>query len=89
MKRNFYGIPQGSIFALLIFNNFPCHLFSFLDGIRAASYGDDIIFCKSNTKKGFTYKRTKEMEHFSKAFFQLFDFNDMKINSGKSQFTFF
>ena len=37
----FYGVPQGSILAPLLFNIHLCDLFNALENIDIASYADD------------------------------------------------
>ena len=81
-KEIFYGIPQGSILGLLIFNF--CDLFYFLEGIAVASYADDSTPYSAN-KNDLVIK---EVEHFSKVLFKWFGFNYKKINSGKSNMLF-
>ena len=40
-KDTFYGVPQGSILGLLLFNIHLCNLFYFLKNLDIASYADD------------------------------------------------
>ena len=74
MARNFYGIPQGSILSPLIFNIVLCNLFYFPHLTSSANKTNDLVL--------------KEIEHFSEVLFKWFDFNYMKINSGKSHILF-
>ena len=80
-KDIFHGIPQGSILGQLIFNIFLCDLFYFLEGVSVASYADDTTPYTANKRNDLVIKET---EHFSEVFFKWFDFNYMKINSGKT-----
>ena len=80
-KDIFYGIPQGSILGPLIFNSFLCDLFYFFEAVAVASYADDTTPYSANKTNDLVIK---EIEHFSKVLFKWFDFNYMKINSGKS-----
>ena len=84
-KDIFYGIPQGSILGPLIFNIFLCDLFYFLEGVPVASYADDTTSYTVNKTNDLVIK---EIEHFSEILFKWFDFNNMKINSGKSHILF-
>ena len=84
-KYFFYGIPQGSILGPLIFNIFLCDLFYFLKGVAVASYADDTTPYTANKTNDLVIK---EIEHFSKVLFKWFDFNYLKINSGKSHILF-
>ena len=84
-KKFFYGILQGSILDLLIFNIFLYDLFYFLEGVAVASYADDTTPYSVNKTNDLVIK---EIEHFSEVLFKWFDFNNMKINSGKSHMLF-
>ena len=75
------GFPLGSILGLLIFNILLYDLFYFLEGIAVASYADDTTLYSVNETNGLV---KEEIEHFSEVLFKWFDFNYMKINSGKS-----
>ena len=85
MERTFYGIPQGSILGLLIFNIFLCALFYFLEGVAVASYADDNMPYTATKTNDLVIK---EIEHFFEVLFKWFGFNYMKINSGKSHILF-
>ena len=85
MKDTFYGITQGSVLGLLIFNIFLCDLFYFLEGMAVASYADDTTLYSANKSNDLGIK---EIEHFTEVLFTWFDFNHMKINSGKSHMLF-
>ena len=80
-KEIFYGISQGSILGPLIFNTFLCDLLYFLEGVAVASYVDNTTPYSTNKTNDLVIKKIK---HFSKIIFQWFDFNYMKMNSGKS-----
>ena len=84
-KEIFHGIPQGSILGPLIFNIFSCDLFYFLKGVAVASYADDTTHYTANETNDLVIK---EIEHVSEVLFKWFDFNYMKINSGKSHILF-
>ena len=84
-KKFFYGILHGSILDLLIFNIFLYDLFYFLEGVAVASYTDDITPYSVNKTNDLVIK---EIEHFSEVLFKWFDFNNKKINSGKSHMLF-
>ena len=62
-----------------------CDLFYFLEGITVAIYADDTTPLRANKTNDLV---TKETENFSEVLFQWFDFNYMKINSGKSHILF-
>ena len=61
------------------------HLFYFLKGVAVASYADDTTPYTANKTNDLVIK---EIEHFSEVLFKWFDFNYMKINSGKSHILF-
>ena len=83
MEIILFGIPQRSIVGLLIFNIFLCHLVYFLEGVAVASYADDTTPYTANKTNDLVIK---EIEHFSEVLFKWFDFNYMKIYSGKSHY---
>ena len=58
-----------------------CGLFYFLEVVAVASYPDDTTPYIANKASGLVIK---EIEHYSEVLFKWFDFNYMKINSGKS-----
>ena len=62
-----------------------CDLFYFLEGVTVASYAHDTIPYSANKAN---YLVIKEIEHFSEVVFKWFDFNCIKINSGKSHILF-
>ena len=84
-KEIFHGIPQGSILGPFIFNIFLCDLFYFLEGVAVVSYADDTTPYTANKTNDLVIK---EIERFSEVLFKWFDFNYMKINSGKSHILF-
>ena len=76
-----YGVPQGSILGLLLFNIHLCDLFYFLEDLDIASYADDTTI--------YTVKENKEsvinaLEASSLPLFTWFNNNFMKANSDKS-----
>ena len=77
----FYGIAQRSIFGPLIFNIFLCDSFYFLEGVAVSSYADDTTPYSAIKTNDLVIK---EIDHFSEVLLKWFDFNYMKINSGKS-----
>ena len=84
-REIFYGVPQGSILGPLIFSIFLCDLFYFLESVPVTSYADDITPYSANKAKNLVIK---EIEQFSEVRFKWFDFNYMKINSGKNHLLF-
>ena len=62
-----------------------CDLFYFLEEVSVASYADDTTPYSANKTNDLVIK---EIEHFSEVLFKWFDFNYMKINSGKSHILF-
>ena len=62
-----------------------CDLFYFLEGVTVASYPDDTTPYSVNKTNDLVIK---EIEHFSEVLFKWFDFNYMKINTGKSHMLF-
>ena len=85
MERNFLWNSTGIILGPLIFNIFLCDLLYFLEGVSVASYADDATPYTANKTNDLVIK---EIEHFSRVLFKWFDFNYMKINSGKSHILF-
>ena len=62
-----------------------CDLFYFLEGVAVASYADDTTPYRASK---INDSIIKEIEYFSEVFFKWFDFNYMRINSGKSHVLF-
>ena len=62
-----------------------CDLFYFLEGVAIASNADDTTPYTANKINDLVIK---EIEHFSKVLFKLFDFNYMKISGEKSHILF-
>ena len=58
-KDTFYGISQGFILGLLLFNIHLCDLFYFLENLNIASYADDTTIYMVNEKKTTTKKQNK------------------------------
>ena len=76
-----FGVPQGSILGLLLFNIHLCDLFYFLEDLDIGSYADDTTI--------YTVKENKEsvintLETSSVILFKWFENNFMKANSDKS-----
>ena len=70
--------PWSAYFQYLL-----CHLFYFLEGVAVASYAHDTTPYTANKTNNLVLKET---EHFSEVLFKWFDFNYMKIYSGKSHY---
>ena len=75
MERNSYGLILGPF----IFNTFLCDLCYFLEGVAVTSYDDDTTPYAANKANDLVIK---ERENFSDVLFEWFD---LKINSGKSK----
>ena len=80
-KDKFYGVPQGSIVSLLLFNIHLHKLFYFLEDLDIASYADNTAL--------YTVIENKEsaisaLETSSPLLFRLFNNNFMEANSDKS-----
>ena len=85
MEINFlWNSKWNSILGPHIFNIFLCDLFYFFEGVAVASYADDTTPYTANKTNDLVIK---EIEYFSD-FFKWFDFNYVKINSGKSHILF-
>ena len=77
-----YGVPQGSILGLLLFNIHLCDLFYFLENLEIPSYADDTTI--------YTVNETKDsvigvLETSSSLLFGWLNNNFMKANSDKSE----
>ena len=83
--ENFLWNSTGSFLGLLLFSIFLCNLFYFLEGATVARYVDDTILYSVNKTN---YLVIKEIEHFSEVLFKWFNFNYMKINTGKNHMLF-
>ena len=83
VKYIFYGIPYGSVLDTVIFNIFLCDLFYFLESVALFSYADDTTPYSSNKTNDLVLV-IKEIEDFFEVLFKWFDFNYMKIISGKN-----
>ena len=57
-----------------------CDLFYFLEGVAIASYAEDTTPYNANKTNDLVIR---EIEYFSEFHFKWFNFNYMKINSGK------
>ena len=64
---------------------FLCDLFYLLEGVTVACCADDTTHYTANKTNDLVIK---EIEHFSEVHFNWFDFNYMKMNSGKSHILF-
>ena len=62
-----------------------CDLFYFLESIAVTSYADDTTPYSVNKTNDLVMR---EIEHFSEVLFKWFDFNYIKIYSGKSHMLF-
>ena len=76
----FYGVPQGSILAPLLFNIHLCDLFYFLEDLDIASYADDTTIYMVSEKKESVITA---LETSSSLLFGWFNNNFMKANSDK------
>ena len=74
-----------SILGPFISNIFLCDLFYFLEVVAVASYADDTTLYSGNKTNDLAIK---EVDYFSEVLFQWFDFNYMKMNSGKGHILF-
>lgn len=50
LEKIFFGVPQGSILGLLLFNINLCNLFYFLEDLGIASFADDTTVYAANVK---------------------------------------
>ena len=78
---NFTGINPWSAY----FQYHFVWLIFFLEGVAVASYSDDTTPYSANKTNDLVIK---EIEHFLEVLFKWFDFNYMKITSGKSHLLF-
>ena len=78
-----FGIPQGSILGLLLFNIFLCDLFLIMENINIASYADDNT---PYTTGNLIEEVIQKLENTAKTFFQWFSDNRMKANPNKCHF---
>ena len=78
-----FGVQQRSILVPLLFNIFPCDLFSLLNETDFASYADDNT--PYRTAKSID-KVIQSLEHESMMLFRWFSNNQMKVNISKHHF---
>ena len=74
------GIPQGSVLCHLLFNNYTCNLFFFIE--KAMSYADDTTPYPNGDN---VVTILDHIETDGKMVFNWFSMNYLKANPGKSQ----
>ena len=78
-----FGVPQGSILGLLLFNIFLCDLFFVMENMDIASYADD----NTPLTTGNSIEEViQKLENAPKTLFQWFSDNQMKANPDKCHF---
>ena len=82
-KKFFMVFHRDHSLVRLFLITFLYNLFYFLEGVAVANYADDTTPYSANNDLVM-----KEIRHFAKVLFKWFDFNCMKINSGKSHILF-
>ena len=82
-KEIMFGVPQGSILGLLLFNIFLCDLFLIMENIDIASYADDNT---TYTTGNSTEEVIQKLEDAAKTLFQWFRDNQMEANPDKCHF---
>lgn len=78
-----FGIPQGSILGLLLFNIFLCDLLLIVSKTEFASYADDNT---SNTLGQYIDDVIGTLENDFVKLFKWFSNNNMKVNKDKCHF---
>ena len=79
-----FGVPQGSILGLLLFNIFLCDLFLIINNTELASYADDnTSYAVGNNIEELIVKQ----QNSSKILFQWLSDNEMKSNPDKCNTT--
>ena len=76
-----FGVPQGSILRLLLFNVFRFDMFYFLEDFDIASYADDST--PYNVDKIIEFI-VNDLEQSLSILFTWLNDNYMKVNTGKS-----
>ena len=84
-KKFFMEFHRDQSLVRLFSISFCVTYFFFLEGVVVASYADDSTPYSANKTNDLVIK---EIEHFSEVLLKWFDFNYMKIKSGKNHLLF-